>query len=48
MSTMTLQNRQTGAPSARSAAGSGVNFLRALHAEWIKFTTLRSTWILLA
>ncbi|AUI50490.1 ABC transporter permease [Arthrobacter crystallopoietes] len=30
------------------ATGSGVNFVRSLHSEWIKFTTLRSTWILLA
>jgi ABC-2 type transport system permease protein len=47
MSTATVQNRPAGTPATTPAAG-GVNFLRALHAEWIKFTTLRSTWILLA
>ncbi|MFD1214646.1 ABC transporter permease [Arthrobacter sp. GCM10027362] len=47
MSTPALQTRPAGTPAARPAAR-GVNFLRALHAEWIKFTTLRSTWILLA
>jgi ABC-2 type transport system permease protein len=47
MSTTALQNRQAGTP-ARPAPRGGVNFLRALHSEWVKFTTLRSTWILLA
>src|SRR4051812_10044621 len=47
MSTVTVQNRPAGTPATLPAAR-GVNFLRALHAEWIKFTTLRSTWILLA
>jgi hypothetical protein len=47
MSTLTVQNRPAGTPATVPAAG-GVNFLRALHSEWIKFTTLRSTWILLA
>ncbi|NKX55610.1 ABC transporter permease [Arthrobacter mobilis] len=46
MSTTALQSPRTGMKAARPAGG--VNFLRALHAEWIKFTTLRSTWILLA
>ncbi|EMY32714.1 hypothetical protein D477_018816 [Arthrobacter crystallopoietes BAB-32] len=30
-----------------AVSGKGVNFARTLHSEWIKFTTLRSTWILL-
>src|SRR3954468_23745058 len=47
MSTATVQNRPAGTPATLPAAR-GVSFLRALHAEWIKFTTLRSTWILLA
>ncbi|WP_262107046.1 ABC transporter permease [Arthrobacter sp. Marseille-P9274] len=42
MSTATM-NR----PAAR-VSGKGVSFARVLHSEWIKFTTLRSTWILLA
>jgi ABC-type transport system involved in multi-copper enzyme maturation permease subunit len=45
MSNTALQQPRTGTPAARPG---GVNFLRVLHSEWIKFTTLRSTWILLA
>lgn len=28
--------------------GPGLNFLRAVHAEWLKLTSLRSSWIILA
>ncbi|MCL2465042.1 MAG: ABC transporter permease, partial [Micrococcales bacterium] len=34
-------------PSARSRLGGRVTFARVLHAEWIKFWSLRSTWWIL-
>ncbi|MET1154876.1 ABC transporter permease [Arthrobacter sp.] len=35
-------------PQAGHVTGPGVSFPRTLNSEWIKFTTLRSTWVLLA
>jgi len=35
-------------PQTGRVTGPGVSFPRTLNSEWIKFTTLRSTWVLLA
>ena len=46
MTTPELTSRRAAA-AARQDNGTGLTFLRAVHAEWIKLTSLRSSYIIL-